>query len=79
MALMAQDRFIWDATVTLEALGAANVALWSWDPGADRLRLTGAARLAGPVLPLAARVPHRPQCPRAGHALQDRALVEGTS
>jgi c-di-GMP-specific phosphodiesterase len=73
MALKAQDRFIWDATVTLEALGAASVALWSWDPGADRLRLTGAARRLG-LSPLA------PECSSAAvRALampQDRALVE---
>jgi len=73
MALRAQDRFIWDATVTLEALGAADVALWSWDPTADRLRLTGAARRLG-LSPLA------PECSSAAvRALsmpQDRALVE---
>jgi c-di-GMP-specific phosphodiesterase len=73
MALRAQDRFIWDATVTLEALGAADVALWSWDPNADRLRLTGAARRLG-LSPLA------PECSSAAvRALsmpQDRALVE---
>ena len=51
MALTAHDRFVWDATVTLEALGAADVALWSWEPERDRLRLTGAARRAGPVAP----------------------------
>ncbi|HEX4196427.1 MAG TPA: bifunctional diguanylate cyclase/phosphodiesterase [Caulobacteraceae bacterium] len=73
MALRAQDRFIWDATVTLEALGAADVALWSWDPNADRLRLTGAARRLG-LSPLA------PECSSAAvRALampQDRALIE---
>jgi len=73
MAPKAQDRFIWDATVTLEALGAATVALWSWDPGADRLRLTGAARRLG-LSPLA------PECSSAAvRALampQDRALVD---
>ena len=73
MALKAQDRFICDATVTLEALGAANVALWSWDPEADRLRLTGAARRLG-LSPLA------PECSSAAvRALsmpQDRALVD---
>jgi c-di-GMP-specific phosphodiesterase len=73
MALRAHDRFIWDATVTLEALGAADVALWSWDPTADRLRLTGAARRLG-LSPLA------PECSSAAvRALsmpQDRALVE---
>jgi len=73
MALRAHDRFIWDATVTLEALGAADVALWSWDPTADRLRLTGAARRLG-LSPLA------PECSSAAvRALsmpQDRALVD---
>ena len=73
MALKAQDRFVWDATVTLEALGAADVALWSWDPNADRLRLTGAARRLG-LSPLA------PECSSAAvRALampQDRALIE---
>jgi len=73
MALRAHGRFIWDATVTLEALGAADVALWSWDPNADRLRLTGAARRLG-LSPLA------PECSSAAvRALampQDRALVE---
>src|SRR3984885_7278936 len=73
MALRAHERFIWDATVTLEALGAADVALWSWDPNADRLRLTGAARRLG-LSPLA------PECSSAAvRALampQDRALVE---
>jgi c-di-GMP-specific phosphodiesterase len=73
MALTAHDRFIWDATVTLEALGAAHVALWSWDPERDRLRLTGAARRLG-LSPLA------PECSSAAvMALalpKDRALVE---
>ncbi|HZC16589.1 MAG TPA: bifunctional diguanylate cyclase/phosphodiesterase [Caulobacteraceae bacterium] len=73
MAPRARDRFIWDATVTLEALGAADVALWSWDPNADRLRLTGAARRLG-LSPLA------PVCSSAAvRALvmpRDRALVE---
>ncbi|HLI67118.1 MAG TPA: bifunctional diguanylate cyclase/phosphodiesterase [Caulobacteraceae bacterium] len=73
MALKAQDRFIWDATVTLEALGAADVVLWSWDPEADKLRLTGAARRLG-LSPLA------PECSSAAvRALsmpQDRALVD---
>jgi c-di-GMP-specific phosphodiesterase len=73
MALSAQDRFVWDATVSLEALGAADVSLWSWDPGADRLRLTGAVRRLG-LSPLA------PECSSAAvRALampQDRALVD---
>ncbi len=41
------ERFTWDATAALEALGAADVALWTWDPVADRLRMTGAARALG--------------------------------
>ena len=41
------ERFSWDATATLEALGAADVALWTWDPVGDRLRVTGAARTLG--------------------------------
>jgi c-di-GMP-specific phosphodiesterase len=73
MALRAQDRFVWDATVTLEALGAADVALWNWDPERDRLRLTGAARALG-LSPLA------PECSSAAVLAlalpQDRALVE---
>jgi c-di-GMP-specific phosphodiesterase len=44
---MANDRWIWDATTTLEALGAADVALWLWEPEAYRLRLTGASRAQG--------------------------------
>ena len=30
---MASDRKTWDATTTLEALGAAEIALWLWEPG----------------------------------------------
>jgi c-di-GMP-specific phosphodiesterase len=73
MALTAQDRFIWDATVTLEALGAADIVLWSWDPSRDRLRLTGSARALG-LSPLA------PECSSAAVIAlampQDRAAVE---
>jgi c-di-GMP-specific phosphodiesterase len=70
---MANDRWIWDATTTLEALGAADVALWLWEPEADRLRLTGASRALG-LGPLA------PDCASAAlRALvlpQDRALAD---
>jgi c-di-GMP-specific phosphodiesterase len=73
MALRAHERFIWDATVTLEALGAGDVALWNWDPENDRLRLTGATRALG----LAALAP---ECSSAAVLAlsmpQDRALVE---
>ena len=70
---MANERWIWDVTTTLEALGAADVALWIWEPERDRLRLTGAARALG-LGPLA------PDCSSAAlRALalpQDRDLAE---
>jgi c-di-GMP-specific phosphodiesterase len=70
---MANDRWMWDATATLEALGAAEVALWVWEPEKDRLRLTGSTRALG-LGPLA------PDCSSAAlRALaqpQDRALAE---
>ncbi|MEY4248385.1 MAG: hypothetical protein RJA87_18 [Pseudomonadota bacterium] len=47
MAQQAQNRFVWDATGTLEALGAAQVSLWSWEPRLDSLRLTGSVRTLG--------------------------------
>jgi c-di-GMP-specific phosphodiesterase len=70
---MASERWMWDATATLEALGAADVALWVWEPEKDRLRLTGATRALG-LGPLA------PDCSSAAlRALalpQDRALAD---
>jgi c-di-GMP-specific phosphodiesterase len=70
---MASDRWTWDATSTLEALGAADVVLWHWEPERDRLRLTGASRALG-LGPLA------PECSSAAiRALalpQDRARAE---
>ena len=50
---MSNDRWIWDATATLEALGAASVALWLWEPDRDRISFTGAARPLGlgPLVP----------------------------
>jgi c-di-GMP-specific phosphodiesterase len=70
---MANDRWIWDPTTTLEALGAADVALWFWEPERDRLRLNGASRALG-LGPLA------PECSstalRALALPQDRALAE---
>src|ERR1700742_1001863 len=69
---MPKDRWMWDATATLEALGAADVCLWVWEPEKDRLRLTGATRALG-LGPLA------PDCSSAAlRALalpQDRALA----
>ncbi|RAK60049.1 bifunctional diguanylate cyclase/phosphodiesterase [Phenylobacterium hankyongense] len=70
---MPNDRWMWDATATLEALGAADVALWVWEPDNDRLRLTGATRALG-LGPLA------PDCSSAAlRALtlpQDRASAD---
>lgn len=70
---MPNDRWSWDATATLEALGAADVALWLWEPEKDRLHLTGASRALG-LGPLA------PECSSAAmRALAlppDRALAE---
>ena len=70
---MASERWIWDATATLEALGAAEVALWHWEPERDRLHLSGASRTLG-LGPLA------PECSsaalRAFALPQDRALAE---
>ena len=73
MSFKATERRIWDTTATLEALGGADVALWIWEPEADRLRLNGAARTLG-LGPLA------PECSSAAfRALalpQDRAQAE---
>lgn len=70
---MPNDRWSWDATTTLEALGAADVVLWLWEPEKDRLRFTGASRALG-LGPLA------PECSSAAlRALAlppDRALAE---
>ena len=54
--MAAADRLVWDATTVLEALGAADVALWVWEPERDRLRLSGASRALGlgPLAPEAA-------------------------
>ncbi|MBS0295413.1 MAG: bifunctional diguanylate cyclase/phosphodiesterase [Proteobacteria bacterium] len=63
----------WDPTTALEALAAADVALWIWTPAEDRLRLTGATRALG-LGPLA------PECTGAAFAAlalpQDRSLAE---
>ncbi len=63
----------WDPTTALEALAAADVALWTWTPSADCLRLTGATRSLG-LGPLA------PECTSAAFAAlalpQDRSLAE---
>ncbi|HYF23941.1 MAG TPA: bifunctional diguanylate cyclase/phosphodiesterase [Caulobacteraceae bacterium] len=63
----------WDPTTALEALAAADVALWTWSPSEDRLRLTGATRALG-LGPLA------PECTGAAFCAlampQDRSLAE---
>ncbi len=63
----------WDLTAVLEATGASGVALWLWDPAADRLQLTGAARALG-LGPLA------PACPGAAFVAmtmgEDRVAAE---
>ncbi|MDP8916854.1 MAG: diguanylate cyclase, partial [Pseudomonadota bacterium] len=37
----------WDAVEVLETLGAANVALWVWEPERDRFRFVGGSRPLG--------------------------------
>ena len=63
----------WDPTTAIEALAAADAALWGWTPADDQLRLTGATRALG-LGPLA------PECSGAAFAAltlpQDRALAE---
>jgi c-di-GMP-specific phosphodiesterase len=67
------DRLVWDATTVLEALGAADAALWVWEPERDRLRLSGASRALGlgPLAPEAAAA-----ALRALVLPQDRAAAE---
>ena len=64
--MSAADRLGWDATTVLEALGAADVALWVWEPERDRLRLNGATRALGlgPLAPSAPPPPCAPWCCR---------------
>ena len=63
----------WDATTAIEALAAADTALWVWTPAEDQIRFTGATRPLG-LGPLA------PECSGAGFVAstlpQDRALAE---
>lgn len=64
---------VWDQTTSLEALAAAGVALWSWSPGDNLLRFTGATRALG-LGPLA------PDCNSAAFSAlampQDRAIAD---
>ena len=63
----------WDATTAIEALAAADTALWVWTPATDEQRFTGATRSLG-LGPLA------PECTAAGFVAlampQDRSLAE---
>lgn len=63
----------WDPTTAIEALAAADAALWIWTPAEDQIRFTGATRPLG-LGPLA------PQCSGAAFAAlvmpQDRALAD---
>ncbi len=63
----------WDATTAIEALAAADSALWIWTPSEDQIRFTGATRSLG-LGPLA------PECSGAAFIAlalpQDRALAE---
>ena len=63
----------WDATTAIEALAAADSALWIWTPSDDQMRFTGATRALG-LGPLA------PECSGAAFTAvavpSDRALAE---
>ena len=63
----------WDPTTAIEALAAAEAALWVWTPADDTLRFTGATRSLG-LGPLA------PECSGAAFTAvtipQDRSLAE---
>ena len=63
----------WDATTAIEALAAADTALWIWTPSDDQMRFTGATRALG-LGPLA------PDCTGAAFCAvampQDRTLAE---
>ena len=63
----------WDPTTAIEALAAAEAALWVWTPADDTIRFTGATRSLG-LGPLA------PECSGAAFIAmaipQDRALAE---
>jgi len=64
---------VWDATTAIEALAAADAALWIWTPADDQIRFTGATRSLG-LGPLA------PECSGAAFIAvtspQDRSLAE---
>jgi len=47
MSLSQSHHRLWDASTVLEALGAAEAALWTWEPDEDRLKISGAAKALG--------------------------------
>ncbi len=47
MSLQPSQHRLWDASAVLEALGAAEAALWTWEPDDDRLKFSGAAKVLG--------------------------------
>ena len=63
----------WDPTTAIEALAAADAALWVWTPALDQLQFTGSTRPLG-LGPLA------PECTAAAFSAlampQDRGLAE---
>src|SRR5690606_19555459 len=73
-ALNSRSRALaWDPTTAIEALAAADVALWVWTPSLDQLRFTGSTRPLG-LGPLA------PECTAAAFTAlampQDRGQAE---
>ena len=72
MAQKPAERFVWDVTAALEALGSAESVLWVWEPERDRMTFLGATRALG-LGPLA------PECSSAAMmalaAPQDRESV----
>src|ERR1700728_1103486 len=76
--MAAGERLVWDATTVLEALGAADAALWVWEPERDRLRLSGASRALGlgPLAPEPAAPARRARVlPRARAPAEDMLRV----
>src|SRR5689334_7149836 len=73
MAQKPAERFVWDVTAALEALGSADAVLWVWEPERDRMTFLGATRALG-LGPLA------PECSSAAILAlalpQDREAVQ---
>ena len=73
MAHKPAERFVWDVTTALEALGSADSVLWVWEPERDRMTFLGATRALG-LGPLA------PECSSAALVAlalaQDREVLQ---